>query len=138
MNQRTSSPPRNDHHSAASQRRSQPAHHALKERHPARPGTSGPDPAAAPHTAALDLHTVRIGYFRPDAHEVFVAGSFNEWDRRGTPLKRDSFGDWSVELLLPPGEHRYRLVVDGEWRDDPSAQRMDINPFGGFDAVIEV
>jgi hypothetical protein len=47
-------------------------------------------------------------------------------------------GDWSVDLSLPPGEHRYRLIVDGEWRDDPSAQRLEANPFGGFDAVIAV
>ena len=88
--------------------------------------------------AALDLYTVRIGYFQPDAHEVFVAGSFNDWDRRETPLQRDSFGDWSIELSLPPGEHRYRLIVDGNWRDDPSAPRMEANSFGGFDAVIVV
>jgi 1,4-alpha-glucan branching enzyme len=92
----------------------------------------------SPLTAALDLHTVRIGYFQPEAREVYVAGSFNQWDPRETPLLRDSLGDWSVDLSLPPGEHRYRLVVDGEWRDDPSAQRMEANPFGGFDAVIVV
>lgn len=96
-------------------------------------------PAAAPATStALDLHTVRIGYFQPDAREVYVAGTFNDWEPRETPLTRDSFGDWAVELSLPPGEHRYRLVVDGEWTDDPSAQRMEANPFGGFDAVIFV
>jgi hypothetical protein len=99
-----------------------------------------PSPAAAPAaaTAALDLHTVRLGIFNPDAREVHVAGTFNDWDPRETPLKRDSLGDWSVELSLPPGEHRYRLIVDGEWTDDPSAQRMEANPFGGFDAVIVV
>ncbi len=88
--------------------------------------------------AALDLHTVRIGYFLPEAHEVCIAGSFNAWEARETPLTRDSLGDWSIELSLPPGEHRYRLLVDGEWRDDPSAQRMEANPFGSYDAVIVV
>lgn len=108
---------------------------------PAAAAKSGaPQPVAAPAvaSAALDLHTVRIGIFNPDAREVYVAGTFNDWDPRETPLKRDSLGDWSVELSLPPGEHRYRLIVDGEWTDDPSAQRMEANPFGGFDAVILV
>ena len=81
---------------------------------------------------------MRLGIFHPDAREVHVAGTFNDWDPRETPLRRDALGDWSVELSLPPGEHRYRLIVDGEWTDDPSAQRMEANPFGGFDAVILV
>jgi 1,4-alpha-glucan branching enzyme len=70
--------------------------------------------------------------------EVFAVGSFNGWNPRATPLQRDSFGDWSVTLQLPPEEYRYRLIADGEWRDDPLAQRTATIPFGGFDAVIVV
>lgn len=81
---------------------------------------------------------VRFGYFNSEAREVYVVGSFNAWDRRATPLKRDSLGDWSVEIELAPGEHRYRFVVDGEWRDDPSATQTAENLFGGFDAVMIV
>ena len=85
-----------------------------------------------------ELRPVRFGYFHPDAHEVFLVGSFNGWNPRATPLKRDALGDWSVELVLPSGEYRYRLLVDGEWRDDPSAQQTAMNPFGGFDAIVSV
>ncbi|MBI5691088.1 MAG: glycogen-binding domain-containing protein [Verrucomicrobia bacterium] len=99
---------------------------------------AAPAPMVPVATAALHPHPVRIGYFNPDAREVFVAGTFNDWDPRETPLARDSFGDWAIELSLPPGEHRYRLIVDGEWRDDPSSQRVEANPFGGYDAVIFV
>jgi 1,4-alpha-glucan branching enzyme len=84
------------------------------------------------------LQPVRLGYFQPDAREVFLVGSFNNWNPRATPLRRDALGDWSVELALPRGEYRYRLMVDGEWRDDPSAQQTAMNPFGGFDAVLVV
>lgn len=94
----------------------------------------GPGAIAPP----VDLQRVRFGYFNPDAREVFLAGSFNDWDRRATPMKRDALGDWSVDVELPPGEYRYRLVVDGEWRDDPSAQQTAQNPFGGYDAVLVV
>ena len=90
-------------------------------------------PAGVPPT-----RPVRFGYFQPEAHDVHLVGSFNEWDPRSTPMKRDSLGDWSVEIELPPGSHRYRLVVDGEWRDDPAAQETVQNPFGGFDAVMVV
>lgn len=132
MKRSPSSTPAKNTKSAASTRRA-PA----RRKAPIAPKPAAPNPPAAV-SAALDLHTVRIGYFQPEAREVYVAGSFNDWDPRETPLQRDSFGDWSVDLSLPPGEHRYRLVVDGEWRDDPSAQRMEANPFGGFDAVVVV
>ena len=85
-----------------------------------------------------DLQRVRFGYFHPDAKKVFVAGSFNNWNPRATPMKRDSVGDWSVEVRLPPGEHHYRFLVDDEWRDDPSAQLTAMNCYGGFDAVVVV
>jgi 1,4-alpha-glucan branching enzyme len=82
------------------------------------------------------MRPVRFGYFQPDAREVYLVGSFNGWNSRATPMRRDALGDWSVELDLPAGEYRYRLMVDGEWRDDPSAQQTAMNPFGGFDAII--
>jgi len=88
--------------------------------------------------AAASRRRVRFGYFKPDATEVFLVGSFNGWDPRITPLRRDSLGDWSIEIELPTGEHRYRFVVDGEWRDDPTAQQTAQNPCGGFDAIMVV
>jgi hypothetical protein len=88
--------------------------------------------------AVISVLPIRIGYFNPVAREIFIAGTFNQWDPKALPLTRDALGDWSIQLLLPPGEYRYRLVVDGEWRDDPNARRNVPNPFGGFDSVIDV
>jgi hypothetical protein len=93
-------------------------------------------PARSPGRVAL--RRVRFGVFNPDAREVHVAGSFNGWDPRATALRRDALGDWSVEIELPRGEHRYRFFVDGAWCDDPSAQQTAQNPFGGFDAIMVV
>ena len=53
-------------------------------------------------------------------------------------MQRDNLGDWSVEVELPTGEYHYRFVVDGEWRDDPSAPQTAQNPFGGYDAIMTV
>ena len=96
------------------------------------------EPRRSAEALTVDLQPIRFGYFNPDAKEVFLVGSFNDWDVRATPLLRDALGDWAVELELPPGEHRYRLMVDGEWRDHPSAQQTVPNRFGGFDAVVVV
>ena len=84
------------------------------------------------------LRRVRFGYFKPEAREVHVVGSFNGWNPAATPMRRDALGDWSIEIELPPGEHRYRFLVDGEWHDDPAAQQTALNPFGGFDAIVVV
>ncbi len=47
-------------------------------------------------------------------------------------------GTWAKELILAPGRHEYRFVVDGEWVDDPAATDYVPNPFGGMNAVLTV
>jgi hypothetical protein len=49
--------------------------------------------------------------------EVRVTGDFTDWVREGIPLSHDGDGLWSTVLTLEPGEHQYRLLVDGEWKD---------------------
>jgi 1,4-alpha-glucan branching enzyme len=88
-------------------------------------------------TASGLLRPVRIEFADDSAREVFAVGSFNGWNPRGTPMRLTRPGVWSVELQLAPGEYRYRLLVDHEWRDDPRAARTAMNPYGGFDAVLE-
>lgn len=70
------------------------------------------------------------------ARQVQVSGDFSNWSP--LPMKRAKDGAWTVELKLPPGEHQYRLVVDGEWRDDPAAPGYVENPFGSRNAVLRV
>lgn len=84
------------------------------------------------------LRRTRFGYFKPEAKSVHLVGTFNDWNPPATPMSRDALGDWSVEMDLPRGEHRYRFVVDGDWREGPTAQQTARNNFGGFDAVIVV
>jgi hypothetical protein len=91
-----------------------------------------------PPGRAGDMRRVRFGYFEPSVRDVHLVGSFNGWNPHATPMRRDACGDWSVQIDLPTGEHRYRFLVDGEWRDDPAAQRTAPNPFGGLDAVVVV
>jgi hypothetical protein len=47
-------------------------------------------------------------------------------------------GRWVKELALPPGRYEYRLVVDGEWVDDPAATELIPNPFGTPNAVLVI
>jgi 1,4-alpha-glucan branching enzyme len=88
--------------------------------------------------AANGKRRVTFSLTAPDAREVTLCGSFNEWDRTCTPLKKDKSGVWKTQLMLAPGEYEYRLCVDGEWVDDPSADRCVPNPFGSRNCVKTV
>jgi 1,4-alpha-glucan branching enzyme len=74
----------------------------------------------------------------PEAREVFLCGSFNGWDPTRTPMKADGQGNWKAQVMLLPGAYEYRLRVDGEWADDPSADQRVPNPFGTTNCVREV
>ncbi len=75
----------------------------------------------------------------PRANTVQIAGDFNNWQPASNPMQRvgDS-GIWQTELKLPQGKYRYRLVVDGQWQQDPYNERTEVNPFGEYNSVIEV
>lgn len=74
----------------------------------------------------------------PRAEKVVVTGDFTQWSREGIALRKASNGQWGAVLSLPPGEHQYRLIIDGEWCDDPMAKKIVPNQFGGSNGVIEV
>ena len=72
------------------------------------------------------------------AGDVALAGDFNGWSPDAGRLAKAPDGRWRIDLLLPPGEYQYRLVVDGQWRDHPEAQRRIWNSFGTQNCVLEV
>ena len=74
----------------------------------------------------------------PEAREVYLCGSFNDWDLEKTPMRRSQGGNWTAQVLLPPGSHEYRFRVDGEWADDPGAETCVPNTFGGTNCVRTV
>src|SRR5689334_22146714 len=66
----------------------------------------------------------------PDAHEVFVAGSFNSWNPCSTPLTNIGRGRWVKELSLAPGRYEYQFVVDGRWMPNRQAEELTFNESG--------
>ena len=73
-----------------------------------------------------------------EAGEVFVAGDFNGWDPRKSPMKKTGNGKWQKVMMLPPGEYGYKFVVDGKWLTDPQNRELRPNPFGTFNSVLTV
>jgi chromosome partitioning protein len=75
----------------------------------------------------------------PRAKSVHVAGDFNGWQPSKLPLEKvGTSGVWQAAAKLPPGKYRYRLVVDGQWQQDPYNELTELNPFGGYNSVLEV
>ena len=103
------------------------------------PKIESPDlaaPSAPPR--ASETQQVQFEWSFPDAKEVFIAGSFNNWQPAATPLKSRGAGCWLLDLALKPGRYEYRFVVDGKWTDDPMSRGCGPNPLGGRNSVLIV
>lgn len=75
----------------------------------------------------------------PRAQSVQVAGDFNGWQPTKLPMEKvGDTGVWQASVKLPTGKYRYRLVVDGQWQQDPYNEITELNPFGGFNSIVEV
>ena len=84
------------------------------------------------------LIPIRFAFKNPNAVSVCVAGTFNEWRPRATPLIRGSGGHWGKFTALFAGTYEYCLVVDERWILDPNNQRSVANPFGGRNSLLTV
>jgi 1,4-alpha-glucan branching enzyme len=81
---------------------------------------------------------VRLVFHAPEAHDVAVAGSFNDWSPAAAPLARLDGGIWTITLALRPGQHQYAFVVDGRrWVPDPGAPAVE-DGFGRRNSVLAI
>ena len=74
----------------------------------------------------------------PLAQQVFLAGSFNNWDPSQHPLKRSKAGVWQKAIYLASGTHEYKFVVDGAWVEDDTCERKFLNPFGEYNSAVYI
>ena len=74
----------------------------------------------------------------PQAREVFVAGDFNEWNKKAHPLKKNAKGVWQKTAMLFPGRYEYKFIVDGKWERDPKNSQTCLNCFGTRNCVIDL
>ena len=81
---------------------------------------------------------VTFSYTAPEARSVKLVGDFTGWQEAPLDLKKDKKGSWKKSVSLPPGKYEYRLLVDGEWRDDPECPNRQPNQFGGQNCVCIV
>ena len=94
----------------------------------------------------LDLSVIKIvdggnvvfhlkGY--PDAKEVILSGSFNNWNEHA--IHMNNVGDgWALYAELPPGRYEYKFIVDGQWMHDPENPEKVKNEHETFNSILEV
>ena len=75
----------------------------------------------------------------PGVREVHLVGDFNGWQvSNDSLLWQKEEGVWQKRLFLGPGHYRYKFVVDGKWITDPENDRIEPNPYGDVDSVLEI
>ena len=83
--------------------------------------------------------TIEFAYFRPGAVSVVLAGDFNQWSTDQHAMTRDEGGWWRLRLALPPGEYRFKYVIDGKlWEADFAAFGVEMCRTGGWNSVLWV
>jgi chromosome partitioning protein len=107
---------------------------------PEKPRTAGIDARLSDYYGVTQINDAVIFVtLYPRADSVQIVGDFNNWQPGKAPMQKvgDS-GVWQTKIKLPQGKYRYRLVVDGQWQQDPYNELTELNPFGGFNSVVEV
>jgi chromosome partitioning protein len=97
---------------------------------PASPGISPQERARLYYGAHPTPRGVR--FMQPGGPEVSicVAGDFNFWSAKSTPLRYDpKVGSHMAVVEIPPGVYQYRLVVNGTWRADPYNAQRRLNEY---------
>lgn len=71
------------------------------------------------------------------AKEVYLTGSFNNWNPKKHPMYQNDMGVWNKTVIIPPGIYEYKFLVDGRWETDPQNGLTCVNCFGTKNSVFD-
>jgi 1,4-alpha-glucan branching enzyme len=101
---------------------------------PANPNTTGSDETQNSFLTLKSNYVFRLDQY-PEAKEVTVAGSFNDWNADNfIMVKKD--GKWIFPIFLKPGKYTYKFRVDGKWILDPRNELWENNEYGTGNSVL--
>lgn len=85
------------------------------------------------------MKRVRFTIKAPKAKQVLLAADFTDWEANARRMRpsRTERGAFTAIVPLEPGTYQYKFLVDGEWREDPSAATIP-NSFGTLNSVVRV
>ncbi len=91
---------------------------------------------------AVQPQTAPEAFFKllaPDAENVYLAGSFNNWAQdESSVMKKLDNGIWVKIISLPQGSYHYKFIVDGKWIEDPANNMVEADAFGGKNSLVVV
>jgi len=86
---------------------------------------------------ACNAKTVQFDLTVEPGKEVFVAGTFNNWNPTANAMKDNpGSGHCKAALRVPVGTHEYKFIVNGEWRMDPKCKEWIPNGCGSLNSVF--
>lgn len=94
--------------------------------------------AVAVKAGKTSLPKANFNLYAPDAHEVFLLGDFNDWQKNELKARKLKGGIWSKSVQLKAGIYQYLFLVDGEWWTDPANPNRVRNAFGTENSVVEI
>ncbi len=96
-----------------------------------------PDGQGTPGTVPVRFE---LGAGPQAVERVSVIGSFNDWTPESSVMRYDSESDvWYYETYLPPGDHEYVFLINGERvMPDPGARFSRSDGFGNVNSIMFV
>jgi len=81
-------------------------------------------------------HQHRFVIYQSEIKQIEIAGSFTLWQR--IPLRQTgSSGYWEVTLEVPPGEHSFSYILDGDKIfADPTISAQEKDDFGTINSIL--
>jgi chromosome partitioning protein len=81
---------------------------------------------------------VVLSYHHFMGQELQIAGDFNDWIPDYRVETRTFNGTVQKVLKIPPGAYQYRVIIDGQWQEDPVNPVRVPNDMGGTNSVLRV
>jgi 1,4-alpha-glucan branching enzyme len=81
---------------------------------------------------------IEFVYPAPQAREVYLAGSFNNWDTKSLPMKKNKRGQWKATIKLLPGRYEYKYFADGSWVTNMQCAEVVADNTGSMNCIIDV
>ncbi len=90
------------------------------------------------HSPIVNGNDVLFTANAPDASDVRIAGSFNNWQQ--VPMYRNKSNPnlWGARITLPRGRYFYKYIVDGEWRFDSENFTPRKDSGGNYNSSFDV
>lgn len=82
--------------------------------------------------------TIVLKYSDTNIDEIQIAGEFNDWI---PDLNIDTQHDNGIIrkiLRIPPGQYQYRIIIDGQWQEDPNNPDQILNQQGEINSVLSI